>query len=111
MFQLRSGSGATPASTPGGRQQPPSIEMLRRRARQRLIGAAVLVGIAIIALPMLFESQPRPIPVDIVIEIPARHAVEPLSVPGRAAGEGRTGERQGGAPAPAQSAQAAPPEP
>ena len=47
-----------------------SIETLRTRARQRLIGAVVLVALGIITFTLLFDSQPRPIPVDIQITIP-----------------------------------------
>jgi DedD protein len=47
-----------------------SIETLRTRARQRLIGAVVLVALGIITFTLLFDSQPRPIPVDIQITMP-----------------------------------------
>jgi DedD protein len=47
-----------------------SIETLRTRARQRLIGAVVLVALGIITFTVLFDSQPRPIPVDIQITMP-----------------------------------------
>jgi|JI8StandDraft_1071087.scaffolds.fasta_scaffold02816_8 DedD protein len=53
----------------------------RTRARRRLIGAALLLGIGIIGFPLLFENQPRPIPVDIAIEIPSRESVAPLVPP------------------------------
>lgn len=53
----------------------------RTRARRRLIGAALLLGIGIIGFPLLFENQPRPIPVDIPIEIPSRESVAPLVSP------------------------------
>ena len=56
-----------------------SVEVVRRRARQRLIGAAVLVLIGVIGFPLLFDSQPRPVPVDIAIDIPSRNAVKPGS--------------------------------
>jgi DedD protein len=36
---------------------------MRRRARHRLIGAAVLVLIGVVGFPLLFDTQPRPIPV------------------------------------------------
>ncbi|MBI5268158.1 MAG: SPOR domain-containing protein [Burkholderiales bacterium] len=54
----------------------------RTRARRRLIGAALLLGVGIIAFPLLFETQPRPIAVDIPIEIPSREQVAPLASPG-----------------------------
>ncbi len=58
-----------------------SIDALRRRARHRLIGAAVLVLLGIIGFPMLFDTQPRPVAVDIPIEIPDRNKAAPLVVP------------------------------
>ncbi len=36
----------------------------RRRARQRLTGAAVLVVAGVVGLSLLFDSRPRPLPVD-----------------------------------------------
>lgn len=58
-----------------------SVQAARTRARRRLIGAAVLVGVGIMGFPLLFETQPRPIAVDIPIEIPARDKVPPLKLP------------------------------
>ncbi|HEX5686547.1 MAG TPA: SPOR domain-containing protein [Ideonella sp.] len=59
----------------------------RARARRRLIGAALLLGVGIIGFPLLFETQPRPIAVDIPIEIPSREnapaLVSPASRPAR----------------------------
>lgn len=67
-----------------------SIEVMRRRARHRLIGAAVLVLLGVIGFPMLFDTQPRPIPVDIPIEMPDRNKVAPLVVPADGSSEGTT---------------------
>ena len=72
------------ADKPSKRPRAPqaeSIEVMRRRARHRLIGAAVLVLVGVIGFPLLFDTQPRPIPVDIPIEIPDRNKVAPLVVP------------------------------
>lgn len=46
----------------------------KRRARRRLIGATALVLAAIIGLPMIFDSEPKPFSDDIAIQIPARDA-------------------------------------
>lgn len=65
--------------------QAESVDDMRRRARHRLIGAAVLVVLGVIGFPMLFDTQPRPIPVDVPIEIPDRNQVAPLMVSGEQA--------------------------
>jgi DedD protein len=66
-------------------RQPESIEAMRRRARHRLIGATVLVLAGVVGFPLLFDTQPRSIPVDIPIEIPDRSKAKPLPVPRTAA--------------------------
>ncbi len=65
----------------GAVDEAASVQAARTRARRRLIGAAVLVGVGIVGFPLLFETQPRPIAVDIPIEIPARDKVPPLKLP------------------------------
>ena len=61
--------------------QPESVEAVRRRAKHRLIGSAVLVLAGVVLFPFLFDQQPRPVSVDIPIEIPDRNKVKPLSLP------------------------------
>ncbi len=75
MFKQKSDT-ASPAPAPTD-----PVQQARTRARQRLIGAAVLLAIGIIGFPLVFETQPRPIPVDIPIEIPKRDALPPLAPP------------------------------
>ena len=58
-----------------------SVEAMRRRATFRLIGAGVLVLAAVIGFPMVFDSAPRPMPVDVKIEIPDKNKVPPLAMP------------------------------
>ena len=58
-----------------------SVDAMRRRAMHRLIGAAVLVVAGVIGFPMLFDSQPRPIAVDIPIEIPDKTKSRPIVLP------------------------------
>lgn len=75
FFKFRKGGGdehATPAPA------TESVEAMRTRARHRLIGASVLVLVGVIGFPLLFDSQPRPISVDIPIEIPDKNTVKPL---------------------------------
>ena len=57
------------------------VQRARTRARQRLIGAVVLLVIGVIGFPLVFETRPRPIPVDIPIEIPKKDALPPLAAP------------------------------
>lgn len=61
--------------------QPESVEVLRRRAKNRLIGSAILVLIGIIGFPLLVDQQPRPVAVDLPIEIPDKNKVLPLAAP------------------------------
>ncbi len=56
-----------------------NIEVVRRRARHRLIGAVVLVLVAVVGFPLLFDTQPRPVAVDTPIVIPDRQSTPPLS--------------------------------
>jgi DedD protein len=59
------------------------VQQLRVRARRRLIGATVLVAAGVVGFPLIFETQPRPIPVDLPIDIPRKDGAPPLVVPAR----------------------------
>lgn len=76
MFNLRSG-----AQGASGASQPPTIEVIRQRARHRLIGASVLVLAGVVGFSLLFDTQPRPIVVDVPIDIPAKQTTPPLALP------------------------------
>ncbi len=80
FFNLRrNAKGAPPAgATAGG--QPESAEVIRKRAKHRLIGSAVLVLAGVIGFPLLFDTQPRPVATDIPIEIPSKNSARPLAV-------------------------------
>ena len=56
-----------------------SVEVIRKRARHRLMGSVVLVLGAVLGLPLLFDSQPRPVAIDTPIVIPDRNQVSALS--------------------------------
>jgi DedD protein len=77
FFKFRKGGDDSPAAAP----QAESVEALRRRARHRLIGAAVLVLLGVVGFPLLVDTQPRPIAVDIPIQIPDRNNARPLPAP------------------------------
>ena len=48
----------------------PAVDELKRRARRRLVGAVVLALAAAVMLPMLLESDPKPLGNDVSIQIP-----------------------------------------
>ena len=79
FFNFRRASSASPNAI--GAAQPESMEVIRKRAKHRLIGASVLVLVGIVGFPLLFDTQPRPIAVDIPIEIPGKNSVKPLALP------------------------------
>lgn len=49
----------------------------KKRARRRLIGAVALVLAAVIGLPMILDSEPKPLADDIAIHIPSRDSLPP----------------------------------
>jgi DedD protein len=77
FFKFRKGGDDQTAAT----AQPESIEALRKRARHRLIGTAILVLLAVVGFPLLVDKQPRPIEVNIPIDIPDKDKVKPLVAP------------------------------
>lgn len=102
FFKFRQRGQPQPEPTRGrGRKNEPAapgpqetIDTLRRRARHRLIGAAVLVGLAIIGFPLLFDTQPRPVAVNAPITIPDKDKVAPLRTPDPVPAAASLGERE-----------------
>lgn len=47
------------------------VSMLKRRGRRRLVGAIALVLVAVIVLPMIFDSEPRQAPPPVSVRIPS----------------------------------------
>jgi DedD protein len=76
MFKFRK-SGAN-------RRDTDSVETIRRRAQYRLVGTAILVGVAIVGFPLVFDTEPRPLQVDLPVAIPSKDAVQPLVLPSAA---------------------------
>ena len=76
LFKFRKSGDEQQASAP----RPESVEAMRKRARHRLIGAALLVLAGVIGFPLVFDTQPRPIAVDIPIEIPDKNKTRPISI-------------------------------
>ncbi|GAB3378249.1 SPOR domain-containing protein [Massilia agri] len=85
----------------------------KKRARRRLVGAIALALAAAVGLPMLLDSEPKPLGTDIAINIPAKDKAAPLPVP--AASTVDSGEEivepQDAAPAEAEVAPVEPPPP
>lgn len=106
FFKFRKGGDDQPTPTVA----PESVEAMRKRAKHRLIGAAVLVLIGVVGFPLIFDSQPRPISVDIPIEIPDKTKVKPLgNLPLPVSAQTSAGTIDGVAPAPSSVAVAEPP--
>ena len=69
-----------------------SLEVVRKRARHRLMGSVVLVLVAVIGFPLLFDTQPRPVSVETPITIPERAVANtPAPVPAKVAVTSVTG--------------------
>jgi DedD protein len=86
----------------------PVLDDLKRRARRRLVGAIVLALAAAVVVPMLLESEPRPLGGDVSVKIPPvddGRFVNRLNAPAPAAPEPPAAQS---APPVATSASAAP---
>lgn len=75
LFKRNDQKPAEPAATPD------AVAQARTHARRRLIGATVLLAIGVVGFPLLFETQPRPVRMDIPIEIPRKDNAPPLVLP------------------------------
>jgi len=77
LFKFRKGGDdQTAAAAPAE-----SVEALRKRAKHRLIGTAILLLLGVVGFPLLVDKQPRPIAVNIPIDIPDKDKVKPLAAP------------------------------
>jgi DedD protein len=82
---LRSKSTADAAQRPRGLPDDPSqAQVARTRARQRLVGALVLLGVGVVSFPLLFDTQPRPLSQDIPMAAPRDAGSLPPRGTGRA---------------------------
>ena len=80
---------------------PEAAEALRARARRRLIGAALLLGLGVVVFGLLFETRPRPMPVDLPMVI---KPVERLGTQGTEPAVRPTAVQRAAAPASAPAA-------
>jgi DedD protein len=72
-----SGQGGSRRSRSGGDPMLPE----KKRARRRLVGAVALALAAAVGLPMLLDSEPRPLAGDISIKIPSKDKAPALPMP------------------------------
>ena len=70
---------------------PPSSEAseIRRRGRQRLIGAVAIALLLIVFVPMLLDSEPRSARQEPKLDIPAKENAPPLPAPRADAAPGK----------------------
>ena len=68
-------------SADAGKDDAQSMDSLRKQARHRLIGATVLVLIAVLGFPVVFDTKPREVSTNIRIEMPQRESVSPTQAP------------------------------
>jgi DedD protein len=59
-----------PAAAPAAGGGDAAVQAARTAARRRLVGALVLLLIGVLGFPLLFETQPRPLPADLPILAP-----------------------------------------
>jgi DedD protein len=79
-------------SSGSGNQPVDPVLPEKKRARRRLIGAVALVLAAIIGLPMVLDSEPKPVADDIAIQIPSKDKASSAAVSApaaRASGQGQ----------------------
>ncbi len=85
--------GATRGSRSGraGRDAADPVLPEKKRARRRLVGAIALALAVVIGLPMVLDSEPRPVANDIAIQIPSKDkpAEQGASAPAASASESR----------------------
>jgi DedD protein len=65
------------------------VNTLKRRGRRRLVGAIALVLLAVIVLPMVFDSEPRQPPTPVEVRIPSESTSFKPKLPARPASEAR----------------------
>ena len=78
-FKRQPGAETSAPAALAAAPEPDAVAAARARARRRLLGATVLLGLGVIGFPLLFETQPRPIAVDIPIEIPRKDGAAALT--------------------------------
>jgi len=74
-------SNAGAAAGRGRKDVPDPVLPEKKRARRRLVGAVALALAAAVGIPMLLDSEPKPLSGDIAIQIPSKEKAAPLAAP------------------------------
>jgi DedD protein len=79
----RASSAGDPAPVRGRKSRGAADPVLpeKKRARRRLVGAIALALAVAVGLPMVLDSEPKPLASDIAIQIPSREKAAPLPLP------------------------------
>lgn len=82
----RRGAGKPVPEAISARTGPPhesaTVTQARIHARRRLIGAAVLLLLGVLLFPLVFETQPRPLPLDLpMVVAPGKGGAAPVVAP------------------------------
>lgn len=77
LKKSKTASGSTSQSSPSS-----PVDGVRRQAQARLIGSLVLVGVAVVGFPMVFDTEPRPLDPSIPVVVQkAAEAAAPVTEP------------------------------
>ena len=68
FFRPKSVAGGGAERPERGVDDPRALRVARAQARRRLMGAVVLLLAAVVGFPLLFETQPRPLPGSVAID-------------------------------------------
>jgi len=70
------------SSRTGPPHESAAVTQVRIHARRRLIGAAVLLLLGVLLFPLVFETQPRPLPLDLpMVVAPGKGGVASVAAP------------------------------
>ena len=81
FFKSRSSGNASADDKNADGMAAQSLDTLRRQARHRLIGASVLVLLAVVGFPLVFDTKPREVAADIRIDMPDKETVRASQAP------------------------------
>jgi len=81
FFKSRSSGNASADDKNADGMAGQSLDTLRRQARHRLIGASLLVLLAVVGFPLVFDTKPREVAADIRIDMPDKETVRSSQAP------------------------------